>query len=125
MRSGANSDGWREVAGTDIGPSEAAPFRIAFLRKLARRGLRRIKFVFFRRPRGGKAAIAKVLYANWHRCRVHFIRSVLAEVGKSVSRVVLASVAAAFARDDAGAATQKMRPRRRPAPPKGPEAHRA
>jgi putative transposase len=37
---GVNTDGRREVLGMDIGPSEAEPFWTAFLRKLARRGLR-------------------------------------------------------------------------------------
>ena len=38
---GVNADGRREVLGMDIGPSEAETFWTAFLRKLARRGLRR------------------------------------------------------------------------------------
>src|SRR5512144_1421663 len=37
---GVNADGWREVLGLDVGPSEAEPFWVSFLRKLARRGLR-------------------------------------------------------------------------------------
>jgi len=37
---GVNSDGQREVLGMDIGTSEAETFRAAFMRKLARRGLR-------------------------------------------------------------------------------------
>jgi putative transposase len=40
---GVNTDGRREVLGLDIGPSEAEPFWAAFLRKLARRGLRGVK----------------------------------------------------------------------------------
>ena len=40
-----NADGRREVLGMDIGPSEAEPFWAAFLRKLARRGLRGVKLV--------------------------------------------------------------------------------
>jgi transposase-like protein len=40
---GVNNDGRREVLGMDIGPSEAETFWTAFLRKLARRGLRRVK----------------------------------------------------------------------------------
>src|SRR5437588_6990435 len=40
---GVNSDGRREVLGMDIGPSET--FWTAFLRKLARRGLRGVKLV--------------------------------------------------------------------------------
>jgi len=42
---GVNADGRREVLGLDIGPSEAEPFWTAFLRKLARRGLRGVKLV--------------------------------------------------------------------------------
>jgi putative transposase len=38
---GVNGDGRREVLGMDIGPSEAETFWTAFLRKLARRVLRR------------------------------------------------------------------------------------
>ncbi|TFV37851.1 IS256 family transposase, partial [Bradyrhizobium niftali] len=42
---GVNSDGRREVLGMDVGPSEAETFWTAFLRKLARRGLRGVKLV--------------------------------------------------------------------------------
>ena len=42
---GVNSDGRREILGLDIGPSEAETFWTAFLRKLARRGLRGAKLV--------------------------------------------------------------------------------
>lgn len=42
---GVNADGRREVLGMDIGPSEAETFWTAFLRKLARRGLRGVKLV--------------------------------------------------------------------------------
>ena len=49
---GVNSDGRREVLGMDIGPSEAEAFWTAFLRKLRQRGLRGVKLVDLRRPRG-------------------------------------------------------------------------
>jgi putative transposase len=49
---GVNSDGRREVLGMDIGPSEAETFWTAFLRKLARRGLRGVKLVISDRTRG-------------------------------------------------------------------------
>ena len=45
MAVGVNADGRREVLGMDIGPSEAETFWTAFLRKLARRGLRGVKLV--------------------------------------------------------------------------------
>jgi putative transposase len=85
---GVNSDGRREVLGMDIGPSEAEPFCTEFLRKLARRGLRGIKLVVSDAHEGIKAAVAKVLHASWQRCRVHFMRNVLAHAGRQGRRVV-------------------------------------
>ena len=98
---GVNSDGRREILGLDIGPSEAETFWTAFLRKLARRGLRGVKLVISDAHEGIKAAVAKVLNATWQRCRVHFMRNVLAHAGKSGRRVVSAFIATAFAQDDA------------------------
>jgi transposase-like protein len=106
---GVNSDGRREVLGMDIGPSEAETFWTAFLRKLARRGLRGVKLVVSDAHEGIKAAVSKVLTAAWQRCRVHFMRNALAHAGKSGRRVVSAFIATAFAQDDAGAASQQWR----------------
>ena len=106
---GVNTDGRREVLGMDIGPSEAEPFWTAFLRKLARRGLRGVKLVISDAHEGLKAAIAKVLSATWQRCRVHFMRNALAHAGKSGRRVVSAFVATAFAQNDAESARQQWR----------------
>src|ERR1041384_7303156 len=75
---GVNSDGRREVLGLDIGPSEAETFWTAFLRKLARRGLRGVKLVISDAHEGIKAAVSRILTATWQRCRVHFMRNVLA-----------------------------------------------
>jgi transposase-like protein len=89
---GVNADGRREVLGMDIGPSEAfggrmirriirrpaSPFWTAFLRKLARRGLRGVKLVVSDAHEGIKASVAKILTASWQRCRVHFMRNALA-----------------------------------------------
>jgi len=73
---GVNSDGRREVLGMDIGPSEAEPFWTAFLRKLARRGLRGVKLVISdqrRRRQGAQrhlAALPRPLHAQCARpCR--------------------------------------------------------
>ena len=64
------------------GRSEAETFWTAFLRTLARRGLRGVKLVISDAHEGLKAAVAKVLHASWQRCRVHFMRNVLAHAGK-------------------------------------------
>ena len=104
-----NSDGRREVLGMDIGPSEAETFWTEFLRKLARRGLRGVKLVISDAHEGLKAAVARVLHATWQRCRVHFMRNVLAHAGKSGRRVVAAFIATAFAQDDADTARLQWR----------------
>ena len=106
---GVNSDGRREVLGMDIGPSEAEPFWSAFLRKLARRGLRGVKLVISDAHEGIKAAVAKLLCASWQRCRVHFMRNALAHAGKSGRRVVSAFIATAFAQETPEAASQQWR----------------
>jgi putative transposase len=106
---GANADGRREVLGLDIGPSEAETFWTEFLRKLARRGLRGVKLVVSDAHEGIKAAVCKVLCCTWQRCRVHFMRNVLAHAGRSGRRVVSAFVATAFAQDDAEAAKVQWR----------------
>ncbi|CDL00668.1 putative transposase for insertion sequence element IS1081 [Magnetospirillum gryphiswaldense MSR-1 v2] len=106
---GANTAGRREVLGMAIGPSEAETFWTDFLRKLARRGLRGVKLVVSDAHEGLKAAIAKVLNATWQRCRVHFMRNVLAHAGKQGRRVVSAFIGTAFAQDTAQAARAQWR----------------
>ena len=106
---GANADGRREVLGMDIGPSEAETFWTDFLRKLRRRGLRGVKLVISDAHEGIKAAVSKVLTSSWQRCRVHFMRNVLAHASKSGRRVVSAFIATAFAQNDAEAARSQWR----------------
>jgi putative transposase len=104
-----NGDGRREVLGMDIGPSEAETFWTEFLRKLTRRGLRGVKLVISDAHEGLKAAVARVLHACWQRCRVHFMRNVLAHAGKSGRRVVAAFIGTAFAQEDAETARVQWR----------------
>src|SRR5882757_1218287 len=104
-----NSDGRREVLGITIGASEAETFWTEFLRSLARRGLRGVKLVISDAHEGLKAAVAKVLHASWQRCRVHFMRNVLAHAGKHGRRVVAAFIATAFAQEDAEMARAQWR----------------
>ena len=106
---GVNSDGRREVLGLEIGTSEAEPIWTEFLRKLTRRGLRGVKLVVSDAHEGIKAAVSKVLCATWQRCRVHFMRNVLAHSGKSGRRVVSAFIATAFAQETPEAAATQWR----------------
>jgi transposase-like protein len=106
---GVNTDGRREILGMDIGASEAETFWTDALRKLKRRGLRGVKLVISDAHEGIKAAVSKVFSTTWQRCRVHFMRNVLAHAGKSGRRVVAAFIATAFAQDTAEAARQQWR----------------
>jgi putative transposase len=106
---GVNSDGRREVMGMEIGASEAETFWTAFLRTLMRRGLRGVKLVISDSHEGIKAAVSKMLSTSWQRCRVHFMRNVLAHAGKQGRRVISAFIATAFAQNDAEAARQQWR----------------
>ena len=104
-----NDQGRREVLGMAIGASEAEIFWTGFLRSLAQRGLRGVKLVISDDHKGLKAAATRILGATWQRCRVHFMRNLLAHAGKQGRRVVSAFVATAFAQDDAEAAATQWR----------------
>ena len=43
------------------------------------------------------ATDSSVMHATWHRCRVHFMRNVMAHAGKSDQRMVSALLSAAVA----------------------------
>jgi putative transposase len=79
------------------------------LAQARRRELRGVKLVISDAHEGIKAAVAKVLHASWQRCRVHFMRNVLADVGKNGRRVVSAFITTAFAQDDAEGARVQWR----------------
>ncbi len=104
-----NTQGRREILGMAVGASEAETFWTEFLRSLARRGLRGVKLVISDDHKGLKAAATRILNATWQRCRVHFMRNLLAHAGKQGRRVVAAFVATAFAQDDAEAASTQWR----------------
>ena len=106
---GVNGDGRREVLGLAVGPSEAETFWTQFLRSLARRGLRGVKLVASDAHEGIKAAVAKVMSCTWQRCRVHFMRNLLAHAGRSGRAMVSAFVGTAFAQDDEAAAKAQWR----------------
>ena len=106
---GVNDRGRRAVLGMAIGVSEAETFWTEFLRALARRGLRGVKLVISDDHKGLKAGAARVLNATWQRCRVHFMRNLLAHAGKQSRRVVAAFVTTAFAQEDAVAAKAQWR----------------
>src|SRR3954465_6353202 len=104
-----DSGGRREIVGLPLGPSEAETFWATFLRSLVKRGLKGVKLVISDAHEGLKAAIRRVLGATWQRCRVHWMRSALAHVGKGQQAVVAAALRQAFLQADEASARQVWR----------------
>jgi putative transposase len=102
IATGVAADGHREVLGFAVGDSEDGAFWTAFLRSLKARGLGGTQLVISDAHTGLKAAIGAVLLgAAWQRCRVHFMRNVLARVPKGNSEMVAAAIRTIFAQPDA------------------------
>jgi putative transposase len=92
------TDGGREVLGLDVGDSEDGAFWTAFLRSLKARGLGGVQLVVSDAHTGLKQAISAVMAgAAWQRCRVHFLRNVLARVPKGSAEMVAAAIRTIFA----------------------------
>jgi putative transposase len=111
LATGVNATtGLREVLGLDVGPSEDGAFWLGFLRSLVARGLSGVQLVISDAHEGLKQAIAAVLHgASWQRCRVHFLRNVLALVPKSAAQMVAATIRTVFAQPDARSASEQWR----------------
>src|SRR4051794_4610631 len=102
IATGVAADGHREVLGFAVGDSEDGAFWTAFLRSLKARGLTGTGLVISDAHTGLKAAIAAgMLGASWQRCRVHFMRNVLARVPKGNAEMVAAAIRTIFAQPDA------------------------
>jgi putative transposase len=98
VATGVAADGHREVLGFDVGDSEDGAFWTAFLRSLKARGLGGVQLVISDSHAGLKAAIGSVLLGSaWQRCRVHFLRNVLAQVPKGSAEMVAATIRTIFA----------------------------
>jgi putative transposase len=101
VATGVGADGRREVLGFAVGDSEDGAFWTAFLRSLKARGLAGTQLVISDAHTGLRAAIDAVLIgASWQRCRVHFLRNVLAQVPKGSAEMVAAAVRTVFAQPD-------------------------
>ena len=93
--------GGRCSASPSATPKDGA-FWTAFLRSLKARGLAGVQLVISDAHSGLKQAIAGVLLgAAWQRCRVHFLRNVLAAVPRGNAEMVAAAVRTIFAQPDA------------------------
>jgi len=78
---GVDEQGERHLLGFDLGASEEQAFWLAFLRSLVKRGLKYVQLVISDAHEGLKRAINQIFAgASWQRCRVHFMRNLLARI---------------------------------------------
>ena len=98
IATGVSADGRREVLGCATGDSETETFWTDFLRDLRDRGLDGVQLVISDAHRGLVTAIGTVFQgSSWQRCRVHFMRNVLAKVSKGHDEMVAATIRTIFA----------------------------
>jgi putative transposase len=106
---GVRRDGERTVLGFDSGPGEEEAFWTAFLRQLKERGLTDVQLVTSDAHHGLKKAVQTVLTgAAWQRCRVHFMRNLLARIPQRNKAMVAAALRTIFAQPDRQAAGQQL-----------------
>jgi putative transposase len=109
IATGVTADGGREILGLDVGDSEDGAFWTAFLRSLKARGLAGVQLVISDAHQGLKAAIAAVMAgAGWQRCRVHFLRNVLARVPRGSAEMVAAAIRTIFAQPTGAEVTEQL-----------------
>jgi putative transposase len=101
IATGVTEHGRREVLGLDVGDSEDEVFWRAFLTGLKKRGLGGVRLVISDQHAGLVAALTRAFQGSAHqRCRVHFIRNVLAHVPKAETEMVAAVFRTIFAQPD-------------------------
>ena len=101
VATGVSMNGDREVLGCAVGDSEDGAFWLAFLRSLRARGLAGVQLVISDAHEGLVGAIEAVMIgAAWQRCRVHFMRNVLAKIPRASGEMVAAAIRTIFAQPD-------------------------
>lgn len=100
------ADGRREILGVDVGDSEDEVFWRGFLTSLKGRGLKGVKLVISDQHAGLTAAIRRCFQGAAHqRCRVHYVRNLLALVPKLHMDMAAAVFRTIFAQPDPDAMT--------------------
>ncbi len=109
IATGVAADGRREVQGFEVGDSEDGAFWTAFLRSLKTRGLSGVQLVISDAHSGLRGAIEAILIgSSWRRCRVHFLRNVLAQAPKGSAEMVAAAIRTIFAQPDAAHVREQL-----------------
>jgi putative transposase len=109
VATGVSMNGDREVLGCAVGDSEDEAFLTTFLRSLRERGLAGVRLVISDHHLGLKKAIATVMLGSaWQRCRVHFMRNILARVPRANAEMVAAAIRTIFAQPDNAAVAEQF-----------------
>jgi len=109
VATGVTIVGEREVLGLAVGDSEDGAFWSEFLRSLRARGLTGVRLVTSDAHLGLQQAIGSVMLgAAWQRCRVHFVRNVLARVPRGSAEMVAAAIRTIFAQPDTAAVAEQF-----------------
>jgi putative transposase len=123
MAIGVRETGERALLGFAVGASEEAAFWLSFLRNLVQRGLQGVQLVISDSHEGLQAALSQVLAgATWQRCRVHFMRNVLAHIPQGDKSMVAAALRTFFAQPNRQAAGQQLQEVVRAMLPRWPKA---
>lgn len=107
IATGVNGQGHREVLGFDVIPAESEEGWTTFFKSLKERGLNGVKLVISDAHAGLKAAVRKILKAEWQRCKVHFYRNVLVHVVKRSQAEVSEAMKAVLVQRDEKSAKAK------------------
>lgn len=100
-----NSEGQKEIVGFQMGAAESYDSWLEFFRGLVARGLGIPLLVISDAHEGLKKAINAVFVGStWQRCKVHFMRNVLSQVGKAQQPVVCAALRQIFLQADLASA---------------------
>jgi putative transposase len=106
---GVKETGERDMLGFDLGFSEEEAFWLEFLRSLKKRGLNGVRLVTSDAHEGLKAALNQAFSGTtWNRCRVHFMRNLLAHIPKGNKAMVAAALRTIFTQPDRPAAGQQL-----------------
>lgn len=96
-----NTDGEKEIVGFQMGAAESYESWLEFFRGLVARGLGNPLLVISDAHEGLKKAISAVFVgSSWQRCKVHFMRNVLSQVGKAQQPIVSAALRQIFLQTD-------------------------
>lgn len=107
---GVDEQGERHLLGFDLGGSEEEAFWLAFLRSLLKRGLKRVQLVISDAHEGLKKALSQVFAgASWQRCRVHFMRNLLARIPHKDKKAVADAVRLIFDQPSRQSAADQLR----------------